>query len=65
MLMRTISNSNFDALLRHLPTILSKIDTSRIDKKTHNAIRITKNILKQLNRQYNAERRNDTGKSCD
>ena len=46
--MRQISNSDFDALLRHIPIIISRVDLAKCDNKTYNSVRITRKIIKRL-----------------
>lgn len=46
--MRQVPNDIVQGLIRHLPKILSVIDTRTVDNRTYNAIRLTKKILKRL-----------------
>ena len=43
-------------LLRHLPLIISHIDVRQVDNKTYNAIRITLNSLKRMEKSINGYR---------
>jgi|GEM_PF-4888962 len=43
-------------LLRHLPIIISCIDERQVDNKTYNAIRITRNSLKRMEKAINNDR---------
>lgn len=43
-------------LLRHLTIIISCIDERQVDNKTYNAIRITRNSLKRMEKAINNDR---------
>ncbi|MGM9733836.1 MAG: hypothetical protein ACI3YT_06925 [Prevotella sp.] len=53
--MRQVANDIVDTLVKKLPIVIGNIDLKKADNKTYNAVRITKNILKRLNKINNQE----------
>lgn len=48
--MRKVANDIVDTLIKKLPIVIGSIDLTKADNKTYNAVRMTKNILKRLNK---------------
>ena len=48
--MRNVANDIVDTLIKKLPIVIGSIDLAKADNKTYNAVRITKKILKRLNK---------------
>lgn len=46
--MRSVSNNMVSTLVRHLPRVINAIDTSALDLKTQNSVRLLKLVLKKL-----------------
>ena len=55
--MRNVANDIVDTLIKKLPIVIGSIDLAKADNKTYNAVRITKKILKRLNKINNKPRR--------
>ncbi len=63
--MRNVPNHVVQGLIRYIPKIISCVEIRNVDSKTYNAIRLTKKILRHLekieneNKQPNSENGNN------
>lgn len=57
--MRIVANDIVDTLIAKLPILIDNISLNKVDNKTYNAVRVTKKILKRLNKIKNESKRNN------